>query len=88
MVEKNRSNSNSVVSITVGILSILIPVFGSIPGIIGVVLARKAAKEIEQMNEDGRGLATSGLICSSVGNLIQIFVVLSLIAYYSVTNIG
>lgn len=58
MVEKNRSNSNSVVSITVGILSILIPVFGSIHGIIAVVLARKAAKEIEQMNEDGRGLAT------------------------------
>ena len=88
MVEKTKTNSNSVISLTVGILSILIPVIGLILGVIGVVVSRKAVKEIEKTNEDGRGLATSGLICSSVGIIIQIFAVLGIIAYYSVTNVG
>ncbi len=88
MVEKAKSNSNSVISLTIGILSILIPVIGLILGVIGVLVSRKAVKEIEEMNEDGRGLATSGLICSSVGIIIQFFAVVGIIAYYSLTNVG
>ncbi|WP_059170441.1 DUF4190 domain-containing protein [Bacillus sp. FJAT-27445] len=88
MVEKANTNSNSVISLTVGILSILIPVIGLVLGVIGVVVSRKAIKEIGKTNEDGRGLATSGLICSSVGIIIQIFAVLGIIAYSSLTTVG
>ena len=83
-----KTNSNSVISLTVGILSILIPIIGFVLGIIGVVVSRKAIKEIKKTNEDGRGLATSGLICSSVGIVIQIFVVLGIIAFHFVTTVG
>lgn len=88
MVEKTNTNSKSVVSLTIGILSILIPLFGLIPGIIGVFLSRKAIKEMEETNEDGSGLATSGLICSSVGIVIQLFAIIGLVAFYSVTNVN
>lgn len=86
MVEKTKTNSNSVISLTMGILSILIPIIGLVLGIIGVVASRKAIREIEKTSEDGRGLATSGLICSSVGIVIQLLGVLGFIAYYSVSN--
>ena len=85
MVEKTQTNSNSVISLTLGILSILIPFIGLILGIIGVVVSRKATKEIMKTNDGGRVLATSGLICSVVGIIIQIFSVLSIIVFYSLT---
>ncbi|WP_010096951.1 DUF4190 domain-containing protein [Ornithinibacillus scapharcae] len=88
MVEKTNTNTKSVISLTIGILSILIPIFGLIPGIIGVIVSRKAAMEIKQTNEDGRGLVTSGLICSSLGIIIQILAVIGLVAYYSVTTVN
>jgi uncharacterized membrane protein YidH (DUF202 family) len=88
MVEKTKTNSSSVISLTVGILSILIPIIGLILGVIGIVVSRKATKEIEKTNEAGRGLAISGLICSSVGIIIQIFAVLGIIAFYSITTLG
>ncbi|MFB5089819.1 DUF4190 domain-containing protein, partial [Psychrobacillus sp. PGGUH221] len=69
------TNSNSVISLTLGILSILIPFVGLILGGIGVVVSRKAAKELVITNQGGSGLATSGLICSVVGITIQIFAV-------------
>lgn len=88
MVEKTETNSNSIISLTLGILSIIVPFIGLVLGIIGVVLSRKATKEIAKRNESGRGLAISGLICSIVGIVIQAFSVLGLIAYNSMTTIG
>ena len=86
MVEKTQTNnSNSVISLTLGILSILIPFIGLILGVIGVVVSRKATKEIMKTDEGGSGLATSGLIFSVVGIIIQIFLVLSIIVFYSLT---
>jgi len=46
MVENAQTNSNSEISLTLGILSILIPFIGLFLGGIGVVVARKATKEI------------------------------------------
>jgi hypothetical protein len=89
MVEKTQTNnSKSVVSLTLGILSILIPHIGLILGVIGIVVSRKATKEIVKTDEGGSGLATSGLICSVVGIIIQLFLVVSIIAFYSLTNVG
>lgn len=89
MVEKTQTNnSKSVISLTLGILSILIPHIGLILGVIGIVVSRKATKEIVKTDEGGSGLATSGLICSVVGIIIQLFLVVSIIAFYSLTNVG
>lgn len=88
MVEKNETNSKSIISLTLGILSIIVPFIGLVLGIIGVVFSRIATKEIAKRNENGRGLAISGLICSIVGIVIQVFSVLSLITYNSMITIG
>ncbi|MFJ8511573.1 DUF4190 domain-containing protein [Lysinibacillus xylanilyticus] len=88
MVENAQTNSNSVISLTLGILSILIPFIGLFLGGIGVVVARKATKEIVEKNQSGIGLATSGLICSVVGIIIQIFAVFSILVFYSLRIVG
>lgn len=88
MVEKNQTNSSSIISLTLGILSILIPFIGLILGIAGIVVSRKATKEIAKTNEDGRGLAISGLICSIVGIIIQILTVLGIIAFSLFIKVG
>lgn len=87
MVSKTQKNGNSVISLTMGIISIFVPLFGLFLGICGVVLSRKAVKEIKVTSEDGKGLATLGLICSSVGILIQLNGLLVLFDYQSVSNI-
>lgn len=88
MVEKNETNSNSIISLTLGILSILIPFLGLVLGVIGVVVSRKASKEIVKTNEGGRGLTISGLICNVVGIIIQLFAVLGYFAYNSMFTVG
>ena len=86
MVGKTQTNSNAVISLTLGILSILIPLIGLILGIVGVVFSRKALKEIKETSENGRGLATSGLICSVVGIVIQLFGFLTFILFFNLTT--
>jgi uncharacterized membrane protein len=88
MSEKNQTNNHSVISLTVGILSLFIPFIGVILGIIGIVFSRKAVKQIDKTNENGRGLATAGLICSIVGIILQVFMVLGYVAFFSLTSIG
>ncbi|GAB3056563.1 DUF4190 domain-containing protein [Virgibacillus ainsalahensis] len=88
MLEKTETNSNSIISLTLGILSILIPFIGLVLGIIGVIVSRKATKEIGKTNEAGKGLAISGLICSMAGTILQTLVVLGYIAYNTITTIS
>lgn len=88
MIRNAQTNSNSVISLTLGILSILIPFIGLFLGCIGVIVARKATKEIVHNNQSGSGLAISGLICSVVGIFIQLFAVLSILVFYSVRSVG
>jgi hypothetical protein len=72
MVEKARTNSKSVASLTLGILSIIIPTIGLVLGIIGIgiVISRMSKREIEKTNENGRGLATSGNVSNFYLNFI------------------
>lgn len=88
MNQRNQANSKSVISLTLGILSILIPLIGLIIGIIGVVFSRKAAKEIAFSNESGSGFATTGLVCSVIGIILQTFNVVALFLFASITTIG
>ncbi|RLQ91322.1 DUF4190 domain-containing protein [Planomicrobium sp. Y74] len=82
---KLETNSTSIVTLTLGILSLLIPFLGLILGIIGVVVYRKARKEMLLTGEGGKGLAISGLICSIVGILTQLLMVLAYVLFSSLT---
>ncbi|UOQ49791.1 DUF4190 domain-containing protein [Gracilibacillus caseinilyticus] len=88
MTARTETHSNSTISLTLGILSIIIPVIGMILGVIGIVYSRKATRAIVNTNESGKGLATSGLICSVAGIIIQFFILLlvvsSMIAFFSI----
>lgn len=83
---KLETNSSSIVTLTLGILSILIPFLGLILGIIGIVIYRKARKEMALTGEGGKGLAISGLICSIVGILSQLFMVSAWFLFSSITT--
>ncbi|WP_100372256.1 DUF4190 domain-containing protein [Bacillus sp. FJAT-45037] len=76
MVEKSKTNTKAIVSLTLGILSILIPTMGIVVGVLGIVFSKIAKKEIENSNDVGIGLAKSGMICSIVGIVIQLFLIL------------
>lgn len=69
-------------------LSIVLPLIGLVLGVFGVVFSKNATKEIMKTKESGKGLATSGLICSVVGIVIQLFLVLSILAYNSMSVVG
>lgn len=84
-VEKSQTNSKSVIALTLGVLSIVIPYIGLLLGVIGVVVSRKATKEIAGTNESGSGLAASGLICSVVGMIIQTLAIVGIILFLSYT---
>lgn len=81
---KLETNSNSIITLTLGILSILIPLLGLFLGIIGLVVYRKARNEIALTGEGGKGLAISGLICSIVGILSQLFMILMWFLFSSI----
>ncbi|KAB7672048.1 DUF4190 domain-containing protein [Bacillus sp. B1-b2] len=83
------TNSKSIYSLTLGILSIIVPYIGLILGIIGLIFASKSIKEIESYKQEGRGLATSGKVCSIVGICLQVLLLLLLaisISVYFLTN--
>jgi Domain of unknown function (DUF4190) len=86
---KPQTNTNSIVSLTLGILSIFIPIIGFITGIIGIILYKKASNEIAATNQGGKGLAIAGLICSIVGVISQLFFVLGIITFvFAGTTVG
>lgn len=86
MIISNRTNSNSISSLILGIFSIIIPFIGFILGVIGIVFSRKARKEIIITDENGLGLATIGLVFSVVGVIIQLWVILSFILFATLTG--
>ncbi|MEW9503354.1 DUF4190 domain-containing protein [Jeotgalibacillus marinus] len=83
MVETIQTNTKSVISLTLGILSILIPVIGLMLGIIGLFMYRISKQEIAKTNENGKGLAIAGFICSISGIIIQFFFIMSILTVYS-----
>lgn len=83
MTNVGKTNSNAIVTLTLGILSIVIPLLGFVLGIIGIILYRKGKKEMDETNEIGKGLAVSGLICSVVGIFIQLLVIIGILSFVS-----
>ncbi|WP_307786890.1 DUF4190 domain-containing protein [Pseudogracilibacillus auburnensis] len=83
-----KTNNHSIVALTLGILSLFIPIIGIILGILGVIKAKKSLSEIEHSNESGKGYAISGRICSIVGICLQgvwlLLVIIGIMSYYVV----
>ena len=80
---QTQMNTKSIISLTLGILSLFIPFIGMILGVIGIVMYKKASNEMTHTQQDGKGLAVSGLICSIVGIFIQILPIIGLISFLS-----
>ncbi|RLQ91316.1 DUF4190 domain-containing protein [Planomicrobium sp. Y74] len=77
------TNSKAIITLTLGILSLLVPFLGLILGIAGVVYFNIAKKEMAMTGEGGMGFAVSGMICSLVGIFLQILMVLGFLAFSS-----
>ena len=74
------ANGKAIASLVLGILSIIIPWVGFILGIIGIVLANKAFKEIANYQQGGRGMAVAGLTTSIIGTaLYALFILIAII---------
>lgn len=80
---QQKTNTNAIISLVLGILSFIIPVIGFILAIVGIVLSLKAKKTIKVTNEAGKGLATAGLICSIVSIILQIIAVIFIIIFFT-----
>lgn len=76
------ANGKAIASLVLGILSIIIPWLGFILGIIGIVLANKAFKEIANYQQGGRGMAVAGLTTSIIGTAIWgLFILLIIFSF-------
>ncbi|MEC2056197.1 DUF4190 domain-containing protein [Peribacillus psychrosaccharolyticus] len=79
-----KTNNKSIVSLTLGILAIIVPYIGIILGIIGIFISSKSIIEIERSNERGKGLAITGRVCSIVGICFQFLLIILLLLSISV----
>lgn len=79
-----KTNNKSIVSLTLGILSIIVPYIGILLAIIGIFISSKSIIEIELSNERGRGLAIAGRVCSIVGICLQCLLIMLLLLSISV----
>lgn len=79
-----KINNKSIVSLTLGILAIIVPYIGIILGIIGIFISSKSIIEIERSNERGKGLAITGRVCSIVGICFQFLLIILLLLSISV----
>jgi uncharacterized membrane protein len=68
-------NQKAITSLTLGIMSLFIPVVGLVLGILGLVFANGALKSIHDTSEESKKAAIAGKVCSIVGICIQIGVI-------------
>ncbi|MEK4851945.1 DUF4190 domain-containing protein [Paenibacillus sp. FSL H7-0756] len=73
---QERTNSKAVAALVLGILSIVIPYVSILFGITAIILASLAFKEIRYSYEQGRGLATAGLVCGIVSTFIYTILII------------
>ena len=71
--ENDQTNTNAVISLTLGILSVLFfPFIGWILGLIGLVYGNRSLRQIEDTKEKGKNLAVAGKVCSIVGIVLSL----------------
>lgn len=76
-----KTNSKSIVSLVLGILSVTIPYVGILIGIVAIIFASLAFKEIRVRMEQGRGLAIAGLVCGIIGTAIYVLLILLVLLF-------
>lgn len=71
-----RQDGRAVAALVLGIVSIAVcSIVGYIPGIIAMVLGRKAQKAIDaDPSLDGRGMATAGIATGAVGTALGVII--------------
>jgi hypothetical protein len=81
------NNKKAIVALVLGILSVLSIIFiglGIIFGIIGLTLGIIGLTEIKRFNQEGRKIAVTGIVCSSLGIVLPI--ILMVISYIVYSN--
>ncbi|WP_017812065.1 MULTISPECIES: DUF4190 domain-containing protein [Paenibacillus] len=77
------NNGKAIAALVLGISSIvsimIFPGIGIILGILAVIFAVIALKELRQRYQQGRGLAIGGLVCGIIGFVIHALVVLFIV---------
>src|SRR5699024_391354 len=80
MSESTQTNSYAIVSFTFGILAIFLPFIGFFLGIAGIVVSRKATKEIHNTDQTVTVLALLRLLFSIVGMIMQFLIMVGILA--------
>lgn len=91
---KNITDTNAIVGMILGILSVIlcwVPVIGLVLGIIALILSIKGLKNSKIINK-GKGLSVTGISCGSVGIVVNIiysimYIILFLFARTAVDEI-
>ena len=76
-----KTNGKSITSLVLGILSVTIPYVGILIGIVAIIFASLAFKEIRVRMEQGRGLAIAGLVCGIIGTAIYVLLILLVLLF-------
>ena len=71
-----KTNTKAIVSLVLGVISLLITYLGLFTSIVGIILSRVATREIEERGEKGSDIALGGLITSIVGLVLQLFILI------------
>ncbi|MUT64395.1 DUF4190 domain-containing protein [Paenibacillus sp. NEAU-GSW1] len=84
-----KTNGKSIAGLVLGICAIIVPYAGFIIGIIGIFLSSIALKEIKKSDEQGKGMAVAGLVCSIVGTVFYGVLIAALIILFFIgINVG
>ena len=72
-VRRDAEPSRGTMILTLGVLSIVLPVIGLIPGIIAIAMGRNDQKKIKagQMDRSGADITQAGWICGIIGTCLQ-----------------
>ncbi|MFY0781467.1 DUF4190 domain-containing protein [Peribacillus simplex] len=81
MSEIKPSNSKAIVSLIMGVLSLLIPFIGIVLGILGLIFAAKSKQEMKLTGETGNGLVTAGKVCCIIGIILNVIVILIFLVF-------
>lgn len=73
MVKNDQINTTAILSLIMGILSILLfPFIGWVFGVIGLLYSNRSLQQIKSTEERGQNLAIAGKVCSTVGITLSV----------------
>ncbi|AIF42880.1 DUF4190 domain-containing protein [Virgibacillus sp. SK37] len=85
--KRSMTNSKATASLILGVISIvllIIPFAGLILAVVGLTLGIIGWREIKRLKQEGKKIAISGIVCSSLGILLPM--ISSIIASVALFN--